>query len=93
MKMEKENNKLINIIQKLKKDGNRTGIQQAIVSTCETFSCIRMALYEYRIYQDNFEIKYEWAEKGYVFEKTLNDILKDEIVSCSHAGNNNVTQK
>lgn len=92
MKMEKENNKLINIVQKLKKDGNGTGIQQAIVSTCETFSCIRMALYEYRIYQDNFEIKYECAEKGYVYKKTLNDILKNEIVSYSHAENSNAIQ-
>ena len=57
MKMGKENNDLITIIEKLKKEGNGKGVQQALALTGETFSCVRMAMYEYHVYQDTYERK------------------------------------
>ena len=64
MKMEKENNVLISIIEKLKKDHDGTGIQQAINLTGETFHCLRIALFDYHRYQDSFEKRYEWSGQG-----------------------------
>ena len=79
MKMGKENNDLITIIEKLKKEGNGKGVQQALALTGETFSCVRMAMYEYHVYQDTFERKYEWSAGKLPFDKTLNETLKKEI--------------
>ena len=64
MKMEKENNVLISIIEKLKDNHDGTGIQQAISLTGETFHCLRIALFDYHRYQDSFEKRYEWSGQG-----------------------------
>lgn len=78
--MEKENNVLISIIEKLKTDHDGTGIQQAINLTGETFQCLRIALFDYHRYQDSFEKRYEWSgekqqEAGFFHKKVEKAML------------------
>lgn len=60
MKTARENNFLIEIIEKLKKKKDGQGIQDAIAKTGEAFRCLRIALFDYHVYLDVFEKKYEW---------------------------------
>ena len=61
MRMTKENNVLIHIMEELKSDKSQEGVERALALTGEYFHCIRVALFDYHMYQDSFEMKYEWA--------------------------------
>ena len=63
MKMTRENNMLISIIEMLKQNKNEEGIEQAIERTGEVFHCTRIVLFAYQVYQDRFKKRYEWSKK------------------------------
>ena len=66
MKMIKENNIFIEIVEKLKNNKGEKGVMEAFALLGKRFSCCRIALFDYHLYQDVFEKKYEWIneEKG-----------------------------
>lgn len=64
MKTAKENNFFIEIIEKLKKKKDGQGIPDAIAKTGEVFGCLRIVLFDYHVYLDAFEKKYEWRGKN-----------------------------
>lgn len=66
MKMIKENNIFIEIVEKLKNNKGEKGVMEAFALLGKRFSCCRIALFDYHLYQDVFERKYEWIneEKG-----------------------------
>lgn len=73
--MANEKNMLVNIIEKVKKDRDGSGIKDAISLMGETFGCVRIALFDYHKYQDTFEKKYEWSaslqEENSLFHKRV----------------------
>ena len=78
MKTAKENNFLIEIIEKLKNRKDGQGIQDAIAKTGEVFGCLRIVLFDYHVYLDSFEKKYEWRgenQKENFFQKKVGKTL------------------
>ena len=78
MKTAKENNFFIEIIEKLKNKRDGQGIQDAIAKTGEVFGCLRIVLFDYHVYLDAFEKKYEWRgenQKENFFQKKVGKTL------------------
>ena len=72
MKTAKEN------IEKLKNKRDGQGIQDAIAKTGEVFGCLRIVLFDYHVYLDSFEKKYEWRgenQKENFFQKKVGKTL------------------
>ena len=59
--MVRESNVLVKIVEKLKKNKDGRGVQDALALTGESFQCVRIVLFDYHLYQDSFEKKYEWT--------------------------------
>lgn len=80
MKMAKEANFLVDIIKALKnkEKDKRQCMEEVIAKTGEAFQCIRIALFDYHIYLDAFEKKFEWIrenQKENFFQKKVEKAL------------------
>lgn len=86
MKMKMGNHFFMELMEKLKEGKNNQGIESAIDFIGETFGCLRIVLFNYHMYRDSFEKKYEWygetsGEKVLeVFEQE--NMIAHEVSNC-----------
>lgn len=80
MKMTKENNILIEIAEKLKNRTDENALKEAVALFGKRFSCCRIVVFDYRLYEDRFEKKYEWfSEQERELEPFHEVLSKDNL--------------